>query len=121
MGAHHVAPLRGTLDRNKDVELELPPVRSPLQTGTDGVVGGMSGQVSPPVYESCAAGALRPTPIDPKGAISFVGATCLVAERLSGQQVEARIARGRVRIRHDSINNSVTQELKPIRNTGGGT
>ncbi len=36
--------------------------------------------------------------VDPKGAISFAGGTYLVAKGLSGQQVEVRIARGKVRI-----------------------
>ena len=36
--------------------------------------------------------------VDPKGAISFAGGTYAVAKRLSGEQVEVRIARGKVRI-----------------------
>ena len=39
--------------------------------------------------------------VDPKGAISFAGGTYTVAKRLSGQQVEVRIARGKVRISRD--------------------
>ncbi len=39
--------------------------------------------------------------VDPKGTISFAGAAYTVAKRLSGQQVEVRISRGKVRISHD--------------------
>jgi hypothetical protein len=36
--------------------------------------------------------------VDPEGAISFAGGTRMVARPLSGQQVEMRIAKGKVRI-----------------------
>ncbi len=45
-----------------------------------------------------AAGRFVVRTVDPKGAISFAGGTYTVAKRLSGQQVEVRIARGKVRI-----------------------
>ncbi len=55
-----------------------------------------------------SAGQVRPTAgrfvlrsVDPKGTISFAGGTYTVSKRLSGQQVEVRIARGKVRISHD--------------------
>jgi hypothetical protein len=67
--------------------------------------GGLQGQPN-----ACSAHRARPTgwrgvshqrTVDPKGAISFAGGTYAVAKRLSGQQVEVRIARGKVRVSKD--------------------
>jgi len=56
--------------------------------------------------------------VDPKGAISFAGGTYTVAKQLSGQQVEVRIARGKVRIsRGDELLSRARDPPRPQQRT----